>query len=32
VTTTLMRVPARPWLPWLALGLTVGAAGLVDGQ
>ena len=27
-----MRLPARPWLPWLALGLTVGAAGLVDGN
>ena len=27
-----MRLPARPWLPWLALSLTVGAAGLVDGN
>ena len=24
--------PARPWLPWLALGVTVGAAGLVGSQ
>lgn len=24
--------PARPWLPWLALGLVAGAAGLVDGR
>ena len=32
VSSDLVRVPARPWLPWLALGLTVGAAGLVDGR
>lgn len=24
--------PARPWLPWLALGLVGGAAGLVGGH
>ncbi len=31
-TDTPLRQAARPWLPWLALGVTAGAAGLAAGH